>query len=318
MKKEKAGLIYDGQYLVEVVFTEKDFLFLWGGNSDDYKDFLLARRERLEYWYKKKGVDLLDWIEVPFDREDFTAWLSVDPRRASLTDPIGQWALEVAKDPLKLSSLCTKHESYTHIIPYFPPQEQLDVKVLAWVMAVQVKDENQLLELLKPLPSLFLGNLMLAFRATLYANRSEPVPPFQRLSRRRARGAEVIPFNRFARPEKLPRLERNMKYLFFQGKYNELPTCITLSGRYCFNPQPAWRYPRQVVLCLPFLLAGSKVDVSLTLISIYGDTSLSREQAELWNDYLASYGTHSCCGLFTSASRAEGVAKEVESSAPEQ
>ena len=311
MKKEKAGLIYDGQYLVEVVFTEKDFLFLWGGNPDDYKDFLLTRRERLECWDRKKGENLLDWIEVPFDREDFTAWLSADPRRASHTDPIGQWALEVAEDPLKLSSLCIKHESYTHI-PYPPPNEQLDVKVLAWVMAVQIESENQLSEFLKPLPSCFLEKLLLAFYATLYATNQEPVPPFQRLSRRRALGVGLALFDRFARAEKLPRLEGSTKRLFLQGQFNELPTYLTLSGRSRFNFQPDWRYPRRVVLCLPFLLAGSKVDVSLTAISIYGDPSLSREQGKLWKEHLANFGMDFCNGFFTAANRAGEVAAEIE------
>gem|GEM_PF-2671588 len=311
MKKEKAGLIYDGQYLVEVVFTEKDFLFLWGGNPDDYKDFLLTRRERLEYWDRKKGGNLLDWIEVPFDREDFTAWLPADPRRASLTDPIGQWALEVAKDPLKLSFLCTKHESYTHI-PYPPPNEQLDVKVPAWVMAVQIEGENQLSEFLKPLPSCFLEKLLLAFYATLYATNQEPVSPFQRLSRRRALGVGLAPFDRFARAEKLPRLEIDMKRLFFQGKFNDLPAYITLSGRYRFNLQPDWRYPRQVVLCLPFLLAGSKVDVSLTAISIYGEISIGRELEDLWKEHLANFGMDFCNGFFTTANRAGEVVAEIE------
>ena len=66
MKKGKAGIVYTGGHLVEVVFPEEDFLHLWGGGPEDYRDFLLARMERLTHLEEKKGIEPLYHITVPF------------------------------------------------------------------------------------------------------------------------------------------------------------------------------------------------------------------------------------------------------------
>ena len=67
MKKEKAGIVCREGHLVEVAFTEEDFLHLWGGGPEDYRDFLLARMERLTHLEEKKGIEPLYHITVPFD-----------------------------------------------------------------------------------------------------------------------------------------------------------------------------------------------------------------------------------------------------------
>ncbi len=79
-----------------------------------------------------------------------------------------------------------------------------------------------------------------------------------------------------------------------------MPACLPLKRRHRISPPPEWRYPRQVVLCLPVLLAGSKVGVSLAALSIYREIPLAREMAELWEDYLASRGVHCFGGFFSS------------------
>ncbi len=154
MKKEKTGIVYDGQHLVVVNFAQEDYISLWDGTRDDYLDFVLARAERLMHREKKGLFESLNCTEVPFDLSDYSAWLSCDPRRAEYSDPIGQWAVEVAGDPLKLSCLCVKHQnSLWDLLP--PPDEQLQVEVLAWTAAVLAENPKQLAELLEPLPHNF-------------------------------------------------------------------------------------------------------------------------------------------------------------------
>ncbi|MCL6478680.1 MAG: hypothetical protein K6T65_09725 [Peptococcaceae bacterium] len=324
MKKEKTGLAYYGRELVVVVFSQEDFLSLWGGTPDDYKDFLLTREERIRLWMGKNDVCDSEQeyalepepepVTVPFDREDFTAWLAGDPRRANLADPIGQWALAVAQDPLKLSSLCVRHPFFSPFSDV-PPDEQLKVAVLVWLFPVEVSDEAFLQELLKPLQCSHLEEL----RRALIAAGLGSYPSFQRLSRRRARGVTMVPFDRFADPERVLRLEKNMERLFYRGNFNDLPGCFSLPGRYQLRPRPDWRYPRRMVLCLPFIVAGSKVEVSLFYIGCIGDICFGQEQIKVWEEYLLSLGVNycSCAGHFTFASRAEERCTEMEVSPDE-
>ena len=216
----------------------------------------------------------------------------------------------MARDPLKLSSVCLRRENRPGPV-FLRPDEQLDVRVVAWL---EVADQARRQELLKPLPPRFLESLWLALSASLYgAANPEPPAPFRRLSRLRARGAGVAPFDRFAAPEKLPRLEKNMEYLFRRGRFHEPPVWIPLAGRYRFRPRPEWRYPRRVVLCLPFLVAGSKVDVSLTTLSMIGDVDLHRGLMHLWEEYLPCPGLESCVrpGRFAPAPSAPEGMEEI-------
>lgn len=102
-----------------------------------------------------------------------------------------------------------------------------------------------------------------------------------------------------------------MERLFFRDMFGVLPVCFNLAGRYRFQPRPDWRYHCWLVLCLPFLLAGGKMEVSLAAIQIYGEPSLTSGQIELWRHYLDSVGVDSSGGVFTGASRAAELAADM-------
>ncbi|HHW43588.1 MAG TPA: hypothetical protein GXX25_07230 [Desulfotomaculum sp.] len=190
MELEKMGFARDKERMVYVLFSPEDFLSLRGGSIDDYKDFLLAREERIARLEKRGWHDL---EPVPFDREDYAAWLQSDPFLKSLVDPVGQWALAVAREPARLSSLRSRH----HYPPFVPPDEQLQVEVEAWVFPVEADGYATFQGLNRPLP----GNLLKELAERLLTVGKKSASPFKRLSRRRARGVAVVPFLRpFCRP----------------------------------------------------------------------------------------------------------------------
>jgi len=292
------GFARDNQRMVFILFGPEDFLSLRGGNSDDYKDFLLARQERIARLEKRGWHDL---EPISFDREDYAAWLQSDPSRKNLVDPVGQWALAVAREPARLSSLRSRH----HYPPFVPPDEQLQVEVEAWVFPVEADGYAVFQGLNRPLPD----NLLKELAERLLAAGKKFASPFQRLSRRRARGVAVVPFDRFADPARLFWLKKKFFRFFCSGGFSELPTCFSLPGRCLFRPWPD-RIFRRIALSLPFLVVGSKVEVSLFGLEA-GIFDLSEERA--WKECLlfSGLGRRAGGGLFMGPKRAGLTAKEI-------
>lgn len=298
MELEKMGFARDKERMVYVLFCPEDFLSLRGGSLDDYKDFLLAREERIARLEKRGWYD----IEfVPFDREDYAAWLQSDPSRKSLADPVGQWALEVAREPKRLSSLRSRHP----YPPFIPPDERLQVEVEAWVFPVEVEDFAAFQGLNRPLPV----DLLKELAGRLLAAGKKSAPPFQRLSRRRARGLAVVPFDRLADPAQLFWLKKKFSRLFCRGDFSELPACFSLPGRCLFRPRPD-RIFRRTALSLPFLVVGSMVEVSFFHLET-GLFDLSEERA--WKECLmfSGLGRRAGGGLFLGPKLARLTAREI-------
>lgn len=298
MELEKMGFARDNQRMVFILFSPEDFLLLRGGSLDDYKDFLLAREERIARLEKRGWRDL---EPVPFDQEDYSTWLQSDPSRKNLVDPVGQWALEVAREPARLSSLRSRH----HYPPFIPPDEQLQVEVEAWVFPVEADGYTAFQGLNRPLP----GNLLKELAERLLAAGKKSASPFQRLSRRRARGLAVVPFDRFADPARLFWLKKKFFRLFCSGGFSELPACFSLPGRCLFRPRPD-RIFRKAALSLPFLVVGSKVEVSLFGLEV-GIFDLSEERA--WKECLlfSGLGRRAGEGLFLRPKLARLTAREI-------
>lgn len=288
------GFARDGERVVYVLFEPEDFLSLGGDGLGDYKDFLLAREERIARLEKLGWYDL---EPVPFDREDYTAWLQADPSRKKFADPFGQWALAVAREPEKLSSLFSRHR----YPPFIPPDEQLQVEVEAWVFLVEA-DNAVFQGLNRPLP----GSLLKELAGRLPAAGSSP---FQRLSQRRARGVTVVPFDRFADPARLFWLKKKFSRIFRDSGLSELPACFFLPERCLFRPRPD-KHLRRMALSLPFLVVGSKVEVSLFRLeaSIF---DLSEERA--WKECLlfSGLGRRAREGLFLEPKLAWLTAREI-------
>ena len=298
MELEKMGFARNNQRMVFILFEPEDYFSLKGGSLDDYKDFLLAREERIGHLEKRGWHDL---EPVPFDREDYSAWLQSDPSRKGLVDPFGQWALEVARESARLSSLRSRH----HYPPFVPPDEQLQVEVEAWVFPVEADGYATFQGLNRPLP----GNLLKELAESLLAAGKKSASPFQRLSRRRARGLAVVPFDRFADPARLFWLKKKFFRLFCNGGFSELPACFSLPWRCFFRPRPDMFF-RRTALSLPFLVVGSKVEISLFGLEV-GVFDLSKECA--WKECLlfSGLGRRAGGGLFMGPKLARLTAREV-------
>lgn len=280
---EKTGLGCDGRRLVRVAFGPEDFRALWGGGLEDYLDFLAARQG---VWEQLRGENGGCWVvTVPFDAAEYAAWLAADPRRGAAADPLARWAAWVARRPGLLAALRARHPLHHGV----PPDEVLRVEAVVGFLPVRVPDAVTLRRLRRRLPVPLLRGLVRGICPTLL----RACPPFERLSRHRARGVTLLPADGFLDPAGLAEGVPDLLGAAAGGlPAGPLPASWRLPARFRLRPRRDRPYPRPLLCCLPLLLAGGASDVEAACVRLEGVNWEGAPPSFLapWIEHLAAQG----------------------------
>ena len=281
------GFAVDGERLICVTYGPEEYRSLWGGDVEEYKDFLVQRREALNYrcgpWSSPEV------IPIPFDRESFDEWLKQQADAAACPDPHGEWALSVYRNPDQLAAIRARHPlSYS-----VPTYEVLEVASCGWILPIVVRDNACIKRLGRTLPLQLIENVMKEFATRFLKN----VIPLERLSPYRARGAAIIAADRLVPPDRAwslcSELETRVASAFSTDPH-ELPSYLRVSSRW--GPRSSAQNDQECpcvevveVLCLPLVIVGSSADVGdvgLRLSRIPCDAAVQA----CWNEFLLPLG----------------------------
>lgn len=277
-ERRKAGFACDGDRFIYLTYGPEEFFRLWGGTPDDYRDFLVAWQEELAW--ERDDLCLFWPVRVPFDLEDYLAWVEEDPSRALCADAHREWAVWVARRPERLAAIRSRHP-FEHFVPR---EEILKAETLVWCLPVTVPEPAVARRLLAPLPLKLLQDI----RRSLFTGVWHHAPPFERLSARRARGLAVIPGDRLvvaARARRLlPAVER-----FTARVGKETPEYFAVAARHCILPPSGRLYPWTEILGLPILLLGGAEDVDTGMARAYA-ADVDELPVERWESFFAAHG----------------------------
>ncbi|MDQ0287867.1 hypothetical protein J2Z49_003001 [Desulfofundulus luciae] len=111
-------LTRNGSRTVWVEYGPEEYRALWGGNEEDYFDYLAGV---LESYKELSEVCPDSWlVRVPFDLEDYSAWAREHPGEAAGSDAHLVWAVEVARSSERLAALRERHR-HKCSVPSRPP-----------------------------------------------------------------------------------------------------------------------------------------------------------------------------------------------------
>ncbi len=277
--KEKAGFVCDGQRLVYVTYSVEDFENLWGGGLQAFKDFLLARQREFQRW---QGNHYGTWIiTVPFDQENFSAWLKENPLRRHYRDPHASWALWVTQNSERLEKIRTRHPLQNYILK----DESLKTCFFAWLLPVIAPDAPSMRQLSSQLPQ----ELTSQIRQELLVGLLQSLPEFRRLSPSRGRGVDILPVDTLVHPSTIDRISEQVEKSLITTWDKRSSTTFHLPKEYRFSINPNWRYPRVAILCFPLVAVGSAFDCETVTMRITMAESKDLP-LDTWINYFHSLG----------------------------
>ncbi|MDH7576580.1 MAG: hypothetical protein QHH75_01915 [Bacillota bacterium] len=149
-----------------------------------YKDFLIEQENVVQQLKNNRTVLV---IRVPFDAEDYQAWLKANPDLRDGPEARGIWALTAAEDHLKLVALFRKYPDLPRV-----PEDCESVRVFFGIFLAPLSCLEEADYLDQEIPRQDLEKIVRGLQAELPALTS-----FERVSRLRAKGARVVVCNHF-------------------------------------------------------------------------------------------------------------------------
>ncbi|ACX51869.1 hypothetical protein Adeg_0722 [Ammonifex degensii KC4] len=162
----------------------------------EYLDFLLEQEEALE----AAGGGLLK-VRVPLVLGEYRSWLSAGSFWQDGPEARGAWALEVARDPVKLRRLLEEHP----VVPR-APEDRESVDVYFGVVLFPATSLDEALKLAPRLEEQVAGAIAEALRGEFPA-----FPPYRKISRLRAEGFRVVVGDRLVLTDVAPEVGSFMR-----------------------------------------------------------------------------------------------------------
>lgn len=243
----------DGGRLVWVEYGPEEYRAFWGGDAEEYLDFLAAVTRSC----KELSDGCLDrWVvRVPFDLKDYAAWARENPEEAAGPEAHLAWAVQAARSPERLASLRARHRHRCSV----PADELFKAETVVWCLPVVVHGPEEARRLASPLPPALLEEVVEGLFTDLWRD----AVPFRRLSPRRALGFAAVPGDRLIPAARTREVDEAAEKLAAQ-MMESLPSSFAVPAGIRITPPRS--YPSLELLGLPFLLLGSEVDVEVGLV----------------------------------------------------
>ncbi len=276
--KEKTGFTSDERLLIYVTYSFEDFQDIWGGDLEQYKDFLLARQREFQQWQEDYFGS---WIVlVPFDKSDFSSWLRRNPTRNLCRDKHASWALWVARNPKHLEYIRGLHPLQHYILK----DESLKALLFAWFLPTVIPDASKIHSLRQALPQDFLYRL----RKQFISKTLHPLPDFQRFSPSRGSGATILLGDHLVDPETIDKISDHVEESTIGSWENSSSCTINIADTDRIYLNPHWSYPRLFILSLPLLVLGSAFDCETVTVKI-SRAECGELPLKIWRSYLQDF-----------------------------
>lgn len=242
------GAAREDDLIAVVAYGWEDYREIFGGRIDDYKDFLLERRDFIRNPADQQVVRVM---EVPWDKQSYREWLAESVWSDEI-DAHGAWALEVVKDRGKLRVLKEKYP----VLPAAPEDEEITAEVSYALIPFVATSEITFRQVSRALPEEFLQEVLEALRAEFAGL------PFEAFSARRGEGVAVMVGNRFVTIDRAEGLAEK----FIDGAPNLVWEADILEQGVIPVPRQMRvrqvdEYPAFTLLLLPVIFIGASRDV---------------------------------------------------------
>ena len=223
------------------------------GNTEDYKDYLLARSNFLFDHVVTEPVRI---VNVPYDKQIFENWLEKNPYwKDNPCEAKSAWALDIVKNKEILSSLYSKYP----VLPGTPENEEITTNIFYSVIPLAVEKREDISLYSKQLPYEKLEKILLAFKNFLFQ-----VPTFERLSLIRCRGAHLMIGDRLITPVNIEEAEHYLRTTIqsttdFSEKIIPIPRSMRIRAS-SFNDCLEYD-PFLTIVLLPIIITGSADEV---------------------------------------------------------
>lgn len=191
------GVVQENDILAATIFSLDDYVSIFGGTVDDYKDYLLKLHSLLRNVSLDEPVHI---VRVPFDYNRFDRWIKQNPQWKDAQEGYGIWALDVAKEPETLASLLAQKP----VFPAAPEWERFVVMPLYGITLAAIENEEDFSWLCGRLPEDKLRNV--TEKAKQFFSDVPALKPFSRL---RCKGISVFVGDRLIPPPALDEAEEH-------------------------------------------------------------------------------------------------------------
>lgn len=199
------GIIQKDNLVAMLIYPFKDYKKYFGGNIEDYKDYLVNRHFHREH-FEEEPVRIID---VPFVFEEYRKW----NKGIDTVDAHRRWALKMAEDTNSMEKL----NKLVPILPSPPLQECSIVQILFALIPLVFQDEQDIKTIGARLPESTLYRIIDALK-----NMFSDLPDYETVSKLRCRGIKYSVADRLIPPESLQQIEENIEDLFQNDELEDI------------------------------------------------------------------------------------------------
>ncbi|SHF15276.1 hypothetical protein SAMN02745133_01939 [Desulforamulus putei DSM 12395] len=282
-----------------LIYPFKDYKKYFGGNIEDYKDYLVNRHFHREH-FEEEPVRIID---VPFVFEEYRKW----NKGIDTVDAHRRWALKMAEDTDSMEKL----NKLVPILPLPPLQECSTVQIIFAFIPLIFQDKQDIKTIGARLPEKTLYRII-----DVLKNKFSDLPNYETISKLRCRGVKYSVADRLIPPDSLQQIEENIEDLFQNDRLKDIyqvPKNLRATAK---NLETKTREDMIIGFAfLPIVVVGADAEIEYieTMLEYYEHelNTLSPVICDLVNSVLGNTFLDGSVLLFSNADKINAFLKEI-------